>query len=422
MSKANILVVDDTTVNLELLEVILDEHDYDVRTSISGEMALKSIEKKRPDLILLDIMMPGMDGYEVCRILKEDELLKDIPVIFLSAKGESVDKVNGFKLGAVDYITKPFDTEEILVRIKAHISIYFLQRELEQKIDIIDKYVITSSTDLSGTITEASEAFCNISGYSKEELIGKKHNILKHPDMRDDFYIKMWEIIVKEGTWSGEIKNLKKDGNYYWVDSIISSKYDLNGNVVGYTSIRHDITDKKRIEELSITDQLTGLYNRRHFNDVFETEIKRAVRQSSFLSFVMLDVDFFKQYNDTYGHQEGDSVLTAIGATLEKSMKRSEDFAFRLGGEEFGIVFSTNGCESAELITEDVRKDIQNLQIEHKSSSASSVITISLGLVCVDFSKKANNSYDFDDLYKIADDELYKAKEGGRNKFSKRCL
>lgn len=418
MNKMNILVVDDTVANLELLETILHQNGYDVRTSISGEMALKSIEVQTPCLILLDIMMPGIDGYETCKRIKQNPLYKDIPIIFLSAKSEMSDKLKGFDVGAVDYLTKPFDLREVLVRIETHISLYKLKRELEQKVEIIDKYVISSSTDINGIITQVSQAFSNISGYTKEELIGKSHSILRHPDMPDEIYADLWNTIKSGKTWTGKVKNLKKDKGYYWVDIIIYPNIDSNGNVSGYNSVKKDITNEKRIEMLSITDELTGLYNRRHFNNTIENEIKRALRQGSTLSFLMLDVDFFKSYNDTYGHQAGDNVLSSLGKVLLKELKRTEDFAFRLGGEEFGVIYTTKTCASAQKIAQSIRKSIENLKIEHKNSKAADVVTVSLGLMCIDFSNKLNFNYDSDSLYKITDDELYKAKEGGRNRLS----
>lgn len=418
MSKGNILIVDDTLVNLELLESVLDENGYEARTATSGEMAVKSIEKHIPDLILLDIMMPGIDGYETCELIKKNPLLKDIPVIFVSAKSEAVDKVRGMNLGAVDYISKPFDISEMLVRIKSHLSIYFLQKTLEKKMEIIDTNVITSSTDLNGIITDVSEALCKISGYSKEELIGKKHNILRHPDMKEELYEDLWKTVKAGKIWKGELKNIKKDGSFYFVDCVVSPTEDINGSIIGFSSIRHDITDKKRIEELSIRDQLTGLHNRRYFNIIFPLEIKRAIRYKSFLSFAMFDVDFFKQYNDIYGHQEGDNVLSLIGKTFRSKLQRPNDFTFRLGGEEFGILFTTDSCQSAELITQGIREAVQELSIAHKGSSVEAVVTASIGMVCVDFSKELAYNFDEDKLYKMADDELYKAKNDGRNKLS----
>jgi len=416
MNKGNILVVDDTPTNLVLLEEILYDAGYEVRTSTSGEMAIRSIEAQIPDLILLDVMMNDMDGYETCVQIKSNKASKDIPVIFVSAKGEAADKVKGFEAGGIDYLTKPFDIDEILARINTHLTLHFLQKTLKSKMDIIDKHVITSSLNVDKIITEVSEAYCQTVGYTKEELIGKPYSVLM--DDNELLYNEICQKIEKDHIWKGEIESRRKDGASYWIDAIISSKTDEEGEIIGYTCIGHDITDKKMIEELSITDQLTDLYNRRHFNNVFSTEIQRSSRQLSFLSFIMMDVDYFKLYNDTYGHQKGDNVLIAIGTVLKKCMRRYGDFAFRLGGEEFGMLFSVNGYDHAKAIAENVREEIENLNIEHRSSEVSTVVTASLGLVSVDFSNKINIHYTIEDLYKIADDELYKAKKEGRNRIS----
>jgi diguanylate cyclase (GGDEF)-like protein len=236
--------------------------------------------------------------------------------------------------------------------------------------------------------------------------------------MKNELYLDLWKTIKDGRTWKGEIKNIAQDGTIYYVEAIITPTTDIHGELIGYSSIRHDVTDKKRIETLSITDQLTGLYNRRRFNDTFLLEIKRAIRKKAFLSFAMLDLDFFKQYNDIYGHQEGDKVLSAIGKILKTRLQRPEDFSFRLGGEEFSMVFSSDSCQSSELIAQSVCDAVRELNIEHKGSKVHSAVTVSIGLVCVDFSKESSWSLSDEKLYKIADDELYKAKSKGRNRVS----
>ena len=138
MIKSSILVVDDVVNNLELLEEILDDTGYEVRTALSGEMALKSIAVQKPDLILLDIMMPGIDGYKTCEMIKKEESLADIPIIFLSAKSEAEDKVKGFELGAVDYLPKPFEVVEVPARLQTHLSMYNLQRELNRSLKMME--------------------------------------------------------------------------------------------------------------------------------------------------------------------------------------------------------------------------------------------------------------------------------------------
>lgn len=415
---ANILVIDDTTANLELLESILDDEGYEVRTSISGEMGLRAIEAQAPDLILLDIMMPGIDGYETCRLIKQNPHFKDIPVIFLSAKNESEDIVEAFQAGGVDYVNKPFNTDELLARIRTHLTISNLQKELSQKVSIIDKHIISTIMDMQGFITDVSQAFCDISGYSKEELIGQPHNAIQHDDMSKKVVNTMWDTLKQGNVWQGEIKNKKRDGTPYWVDALMVPILDKNGNTVGVKSIRQDISDKKRVEELSITDQLTNLYNRRHFNSIIIQEIQHATRQQVYLSLIMIDIDYFKQYNDTYGHQEGDTTLKSVANAIKTTLQRGSDFAFRLGGEEFGVLCITNSCSDADTIAEKIRKNVEDLKIPHKGSQIAQSVTISLGVACVNFSSQENYNMSDDELYKHADDELYRAKESGRNRVS----
>jgi diguanylate cyclase (GGDEF)-like protein/PAS domain S-box-containing protein len=286
-----------------------------------------------------------------------------------------------------------------------------MQRMTLRYLDIIDKNIIASSTDLDGIITEASQAFSDVSGYTKSELIGQNHNIIRHPDFPKDVYKDLWETIKTNKVWKGELKNRKKDGSHYWVYATISPLYDDNGKKVGYTAIRQNITDKKIIEEISITDGLTCIYNRRHFSEVFPKVINSAKRENELISFIIMDVDHFKQYNDTYGHQMGDDALAKIGRTLKNSLQRADDYCFRLGGEEFGVVFKTDSKQKAFTFAESIRKNIENLKIEHKGNSASPFVTVSMGLVC----KNANEIESADKIYKEADDLLYRAKSQGRN-------
>ena len=286
------------------------------------------------------------------------------------------------------------------------------QYTIDQYIQLIDKYIITSSTDLDGNITDISDAYCKISGYSKEELIGKKHSINKHPDTNTDVHKEMWETITQDKTWHGEIMNQDRFGKTYWIEGTISPKYNEYGEKVGYTSIRQDITDKKVIEKISITDGLTNVFNRRHFNEIFPKVINSAKRDNELVSFLIIDVDHFKQYNDTYGHQKGDDVLIELTKCIKNTIHRADDNCFRLGGEEFGVIFKAKSKDKANKFANKIRENVENLHIEHSGNSASKYLTISLGLVC----KNANEIKDSLELYKNADEQLYKAKEAGRNR------
>jgi len=279
-------------------------------------------------------------------------------------------------------------------------------------LDIVDEHVITSTTDLRGIITQVSKAFCEISGYTKEELIGQAHNIVRDPDMPSEFYAQIWKRLKSAKSWTGEIKNRKKDGSVYWVKTTITPLFDEIGNVFGYASVRQDITDKKCLEKLSITDALTELYNRRYFNEVIEEEIMRAKRDDKYFSFLMIDIDHFKQYNDTYGHQLGDMVLKKTAEVFKNYSKRTSDFVFRLGGEEFAILFS--GLDEAKSLkyVQELLQNIEDLHIIHKANSASPYVTVSMGLVV----QKGESIDMYGELYSKADALLYKAKQSGRNR------
>lgn len=284
------------------------------------------------------------------------------------------------------------------------------EKKLQDYLKIVDENIIFSRTNPDGIITYVSKAFCDISRYSKEELLGKTHKLLRHPDFSDKFYDEIWKILKQGLIWKGEIKNIAKDGSEYWVDAIIQPVFE-NNQIVSYTALRQNITDKKKIEFLSQTDELTQLYNRRKFNFVIENELNRKKRENALICFMILDVDYFKSYNDTYGHQNGDIALAKISSILKDNTKRVGDYAFRLGGEEFAIFLNTDNQEKAYEHAFAIKNQIENLKINHKENKINPYITISIGVVC----KKALDIKDSTELYKLADDALYKAKGNGRN-------
>lgn len=284
-----------------------------------------------------------------------------------------------------------------------------IEKELQDYINLVNEHIIISSTNIKGVITDVNKAFCNISGYTKEELIGKTHQIIRHPDTPESFYKEMWDILLEGQDWKGEIKNIDKKGKTYWVQAVIKPIFK-NNEIIGFTALRTNITDKKYIEQLSITDELTKLYNRRFFNTKIEDEINRAKRENNYFSLLILDIDYFKEFNDTYGHQEGDIALEKVSAVLKNFTNRSSDFAFRLGGEEFGIITTLDKIKVLEFANH-IKNEIENLKIEHKPSSISDYLTISIGIT----SKKSADISNSNTLYKEADDALYKAKKDGRN-------
>ena len=351
---------------------------------------------------------------------KDNIILNDIlNKLFSSISNENKDSINNNWI-SVNY-EKIVNYEKVLIAGMVFLLIIFIislknrqinniNSQMKKYIKIVDENVLTSSTDLDGNITYASEAFCEISGYSKDELIATNHRIIRHSDMKESTYKELWETITSGKTWKGEIKNKKKNGDYYWVKASISPMFDNKGEIISYTAIREDITDKKIIEEISITDGLTNIYNRRYFDEIFPKIINEAKRKNELVAFVFMDIDHFKQYNDNYGHQKGDEVLINFAACLKQSLHRSSDYTFRLGGEEFAVVYQMETKEKAVEFANNLRKNIENLKIEHKYSSVSSYITASMGLIC-----KNANEIVIDEIYKQADDLLYQAKRSGRN-------
>ena len=218
-------------------------------------------------------------------------------------------------------------------------------RRVNYAMDMVDKHVLMSSTDAGGKIISASGAFCEISGYSEQELIGSNHSIVHHSDMHASVYKELWRAISRGKTWQGELENRKKDGSSYWVQACISPVFDEQGSITSYTAIYEDISDKKRAEKLSITDELSSLFNRRHFNNLFPQELARAEREQKSIALILIDVDYFKPYNDNYGHQQGDKVLQDVAKVLQNSLRRAGDFAFRIGGEEFCVVITVDHSE-----------------------------------------------------------------------------
>lgn len=287
-------------------------------------------------------------------------------------------------------------------------------QEMESILEIIDKHTITAIVDIKGKIVDVSEGFCIRSGYDKSELIGKNYSMLKDIRISKDEYDFIWKNLKNGIKWEGEIKNLTKNNEEYYVYAYINPTIDEDGNVTGFVSVRDDVTAKKKVEELLIEDDLTKLYNRRFFNQVITRELNRAKRAKVYFTFVILDIDNFKKYNDNYGHIKGDITLKNVADILKKSFIRSSDFVFRLGGEEFAIIFSDTTPNDALEYANKVLKNVQNLAIEHKYNVGvgKDVVTLSAGITTLIPNDNTTEDY----FYKLSDEALYIAKNSGRNK------
>lgn len=283
------------------------------------------------------------------------------------------------------------------------------QREMSSFLNIMDANAYFTRTDPEGQITYVSSAYCQFLGWTHAELLGHTFKMIRHPDTPENVYQDMWRTLHDGQTWVGELRNRKRNGDTFWVHLIIAPIFE-NGVVTEYQATMHDITARKRLESMSVTDELTGLFNRRHFNEVYPRELRRARREGTTLLIAIMDVDNFKKYNDNYGHVQGDFVLQSIGELLTRLLRRPSDFAFRLGGEEFGILASGHSLDDAKTFLDGVLKGIRELRIAH-SHNPEGVVTASVGSLLLHRPDPGLERQ----YYQRADTLLYRAKVEGRN-------
>ena len=275
--------------------------------------------------------------------------------------------------------------------------------QISQQQKMVDKYVQILTTDLDGKITNLNDAYCNSIGYTQDELQGDYFDKIRHPDMKKEFFKKLWETIKSENTWKGEIQTLSKDGRSLYFNVVIEALYEKNKKI-GYRSIAEDITDKKRIEELSITDKLTGLNNRLKIDELLINHIDLYKRYSTPFSLILLDIDDFKLVNDTYGHDLGDYVLQEIAKVLQDHVRITDEVG-RWGGEEFIVICSNSDENSSFIVAEHIRKAIEKFSFTTVGKQ-----TVSLGV------SEFKDIDTVSSLFEKVDKNLYKAKEDGKNK------
>ncbi|MGB3510205.1 MAG: diguanylate cyclase [Microcoleaceae cyanobacterium] len=567
----NILIVDDRPNNLRVLSEILSEKGYKVRKAINGKMALNATQSKQPDLILLDIMMPEMDGYEVCQHLKANPETKDIPIIFVSALNETLDKVKGFVLGGVDYITKPFQIEEVLARVENQLIIQRQKQQLieqntqlkqeilerqqvEQQLQLLHKAIdasyngimITDALQADNPIIYVNSGFEKLTGYSAEEVIGKNPRFLHKGEENQAALKEMSKALQEQRECNLIIKDTHKNGKVWWNQLSISPVFDTSGKLTHYLGVQTDITEhqemetalrlseekfaeafraspdpmvickwregnlidvnnsfctlsgytkeeainqttidlriwanlqdhyqitkmltvigrvsnqeinfrsksgkiitillsaeiihianeacvlvvgkdiryRKRIEaEMAIANQelerlasidcLTQIANRRKFERYLYQEWQRLKRERLPLAMIMCDVDYFKRYNDTYGHQAGDHCLKKVAQAISRATKRPADLVARYGGEEFAVILPNTKIEGAIHVAQLIQEEIERLEIIHLSSDVSKYITLSMGVASIVPTEKLSREI----LVAAADKGLYEAKKEGR--------
>jgi len=408
-----ILIVDDTPANIAILRAILEKEGYQVAVATSGEQALKIAPHIKPSVILLDVMMPEMNGFETCKRLEESPDTHDIPVIFITAKGEVEDIVEGFNSGGVDYITKPFQRKEVCVRVRTQFNIHALMEREKSQTERI-KSILYAVTD--GVIAMDQNAVITFINPAGESILGLSSGAATGSSLIDIAGLKgKPEALLLSEESPQELSLTTSRGQPRTLELTITK---LNTIPMQYIGVLHDITLRKDKEleliKISQTDPLTGLANRRYFDERFEYEWQRCARQKEHLAVIMVDIDHFKQYNDTYGHLQGDECLTQVAHAISSASRRATEIVARFGGEEFVVIQAQSDLQQAQKIAAYLIEKVASLSILHESSETG-IVTISAGAALTIPDSLMSPCA----LIEKADEALYDAKSKGRNQY---CL
>lgn len=438
--QGTILVVDDTPSNLTLLSRILSSRGFRILLADNGLAAIQIALETIPDIILLDINMPEMDGYETCEKLKEDNRTNHIPVIFISSLDEIEDKIRAFKVGAADYIPKPIEFEEVLARVNTHLANQLLREQLRNansELETKVKELLISREQLQeqdgklrafiNAIPSLSFVYDDEGRYleilpnepelllaNADELQGRLLKDVMPADVAKKILNAIKRAIEKNETQIVEYKIPVISGGERWFEGRIASMGKFNDEHSRVVFIAVDITERVELyqetQRLATQDPLTGCYNRRYFMSLANKELQRVARYKRPLSLMMLDIDHFKRFNDQHGHPAGDQLLCAL-VNLCQRILRNVDILARYGGEEFIVLMPETDEDAAFSTAERLRKEIEKLEVSAPQGSRS--VTVSIG--AVNYTKSGKHSLDLDDLIKYADQALYEAKKAGRN-------
>lgn len=340
-----ILAVDDQMLNQKFIKIMLDDK-YNIVSAMDGKSALKILEESEIDLILLDVEMPEMDGFECAKLIKENPLTKDIPIIFLTAHTDKKYIVKGFELGANDYIAKPFNEEELSVRVENQLKTFYLLKKLEIAYKNLEKFIEAQNTIVFLTdgkeIKFANRKLFDFLGFENLEDFKNKHNCICELFIENDNFFhlgkikddKNWIEILKTLCQSQRIVSLVGEDSHPYIFSISINEFDETTSIVTFTDITETIERNLKLENKIIHDKLTNAYNREFFDKNYRRIIKNYHTNNSKLAIAILDIDHFKLVNDNYGHDVGDEVLVKFVETIQKYSHR-DDILIRWGGEEF---------------------------------------------------------------------------------------
>ena len=474
-----ILLVEDTETQLKFLRDGLVEHGFEVETASNGSEAYKKVYTTAPDVVVSDIKMPAIDGYQLCRMIKNVDETKKIPVILLTVLDKKIDGFWGKKAGAQLFLSKSIDIKELVDNINATVRRYPVTEEYKQALKEKDGTDNSAQYRLNAILNDLlmqstfSNEFRNLSDFLNYEriMVEKLFSLLSSfveyhaagiffaspddfaesilyvdtlgrnlsknllSDISYDFFKKMEEHkTIKNSKFEVVRMLLGKELDYNFGDLtskiIIPLIFDkkLIGGICFYTrydidyssfryfdimisellaifKMKYQYTEK---EFMSVLDGLTGLYNRRQFEISLEQEVNRTKRHPSDFSLAILDIDFFKKVNDTYGHQYGDYVLKTVADLMKQSFRKT-DLLYRYGGEELVMIMPETNIEGATIPVQRLRRMVEEYDFEYNGVKAKVTVSIGLTMNYSNFSTSA-------DILKSADECLYRAKEEGRNR------
>jgi two-component system cell cycle response regulator len=448
---ARILIVDDLLPNVKLLEAKLSREYYEVLTAMSGKEALEIAARDDPDLVLLDVMMPEMDGFEVCRRLKADELTAHIPVVMVTALSDTTDRVQGLEAGADDFLTKPINDVSLLTRVSSLLRIKMMLDELRLREQTgLGLGIVTTPNDDGATgghilVVEDRSIYAN----NIEKALSEHHTVIVMDDageayeeaQRGGIDLVVVSLSLREADGlrlCSQLRSLEETrlvplltiaddtpedqdrlmkGLEIGVNDYLIRPIDANElRARCRTQVR-----RKRYQErlrinyersmaLAVTDSLTGIYNRNYLEAHLENVVRRSVMSDKPVSMLLLDLDHFKAVNDTYGHATGDDVLREFAGCIQRVI-RSIDLAARFGGEEFVVLMPETSAADAAGVAERLRIATEEMALPVQGSDAVINVTTSIG-VCSSLGKDDTGA----EMIRRSDEALYAAKNAGRNR------
>ncbi len=448
---ARVLIVDDFAPNLKLLEARLTAEYFDVLTASSGAEALAICAQGECDIVLLDVMMPGMDGFETCRRLKRDPRTHHLPVVLVTALDQPADRVRGLDAGADDFLIKPIDEIALTARVRSLTRLKVVLDELRSRasasasLGMPDPVLAAMRDDVRGAHVLLIEDRASAAGHVKGALdalhvveieTDPQEALFKGVEGRYDLFVVSLGLQGHDGLrLCSQFRSLERTRHVPIL--IIAEPEDrarvLRGLDLGINDYllrpidRNELLARARTQlrrkryadslrdsvqasiEMAVVDTLTGLHNRRFFDTNFPASVEQAARAGKPLCLMVLDIDHFKHVNDSYGHDAGDQILKSFASRVRRTI-RASDMVCRLGGEEFAVVMPDTGMEVGTKIAERVRSVIESDLFTYAPDRPPLRVTVSIGLASRDGASSA------EPLMRRADSALYRSKEAGRNR------